>query len=489
MKYSLTRRSVLLAGLVVMAVLAGCASGALNTQALSLDEPIQTPAPTKEQTTVVKPKDETPPNAQTLSLAQAIQSAVSDIEGNLEAGTKIAVVNLQSASESFSDYMIGELISALVSGRKLDVVTRQEIEHIRNEQDFNSSGEVSDKSAQRIGRMLGAQVIVTGSFGKETDSTYRLLVNAITVEEARYAVSKRISVSGQDEQVVFLLTGERTEAVNPTTAQTPTPAQEATTVVKPNTAQEQKDETLPAVATTQTSISKPTQAQEQTSVVKPNTAPTQTTVVKPNPVPDKEPTNAADFEFKIQGTGASRTVTITKYMGTATWVVIPDKINDIPVTEIGYYAFGGRSSLTRITSITIPSSVTAIGDSTFSGCSSLTSITIPPSVTTIEMQAFSGCSSLSSVSIPSSVTVIGNGVFAGCSSLTSITILSSVTMIGSTAFSQCRSLTSVVIPSSVTTIGSSAFQLCDRLTNVTLSRKTRVGDYAFPTGVPIRYSD
>ena len=81
-------------------------------------------------------------------------------------------------------------------------------------------------------------------------------------------------------------------------------------------------------------------------------------------------------------------------------------------TLVGY--FGDR------TSITIPNSVTSIGDRAFRGCSSLTNITIPSSVTSIGEFAFSGCSSLTSITIPDSVTSIGWGAFYDCSSLKTI---------------------------------------------------------------------
>ena len=73
----------------------------------------------------------------------------------------------------------------------------------------------------------------------------------------------------------------------------------------------------------------------------------------------------------------------------------------------------------------IPSSVTSIGSSAFSGCSGLTSISIPSSVTSIGSGAFSGCSGLTSISIPSSVTSIGDQAFDGCSGLTNVTCKSS----------------------------------------------------------------
>ncbi len=67
---------------------------------------------------------------------------------------------------------------------------------------------------------------------------------------------------------------------------------------------------------------------------------------------------------------------------------------------------------TGLTSVTIPNSVTSIGDGAFSDCSGLTSVTIPDSVTSIGDYAFSSCTGLTSVTIPDSVTSIGDGAFA-----------------------------------------------------------------------------
>ena len=137
------------------------------------------------------------------------------------------------------------------------------------------------------------------------------------------------------------------------------------------------------------------------------------------------------------------------------------------------YYYGYSSSSVAGATYYIPSalkSVTITGGNilygAFSYCSGLTSITIPDSVTRIGNQAFQGCNGLTSVTIGNSVTSIGSEAFSYCRGLTSITIGNSVTSIGDRAFSGCSGLSSVKIPDSVTSIGLSAFQGCYKLVEV-----------------------
>ena len=104
-----------------------------------------------------------------------------------------------------------------------------------------------------------------------------------------------------------------------------------------------------------------------------------------------------------------------------------------------------------------------ICDDAFRQCGSLQSITIPNSVTSIGDFAFYLCESLQSITIPNSVTSIGKSAFGLCVSLQSITIPDSVTSIGDGAFWDCESLQSITIPDSVTSIGDDAFCLCGHL--------------------------
>ncbi|MBO4777877.1 MAG: leucine-rich repeat domain-containing protein, partial [Bacteroidales bacterium] len=80
----------------------------------------------------------------------------------------------------------------------------------------------------------------------------------------------------------------------------------------------------------------------------------------------------------------------------------------------------------------------------FYGCTGLTSVTIPNSVTSIGDYAFYGCTGLTSVTIPNSVTSIGDYAFYGCTGLTSITIPENINSIGVEAFYDCTGVTSLI---------------------------------------------
>ena len=176
----------------------------------------------------------------------------------------------------------------------------------------------------------------------------------------------------------------------------------------------------------------------------------------------------------------SNEATITSYSGAGGAVVIPASVGGFPVKTVGG---GGSSPIfgwsdTSVTSVTIPDSVTSIGEWAFA-YSSLTSVTIGNGVTSIGEWAFA-YSSLTSVTIGNGVTSIGDYAFSGCTSLTNVTIPDSVTGIGEWAFSYCTSLTSLNIGNGVTSIGDNAFHGCTSLTSVTIGNGvTSIGEWAF----------
>ena len=241
-----------------------------------------------------------------------------------------------------------------------------------------------------------------------------------------------------------------------------------------------------------------------------------------------------------------KTVTITKYTGTESTVILPSTINSWPVTKIGEDAFQDN---TTITSVTIPASVTEIGSNAFAGCTNLTivnyagdwsnltiqsgnpavedaakdaaneqlfdfeftpdntavivrykgtaaDVTIPSRykgkpVTMIDHAAFYN-SVVTSVTIPDSVTSIRDSAFVFCSQLTNISIPNSVTAIGSFAFDGCTKLESITLPSSLSTIQSYAFYNCGNLKTIRIPVSvTFIENFAFdgcPSSMTVTYS-
>lgn len=104
-----------------------------------------------------------------------------------------------------------------------------------------------------------------------------------------------------------------------------------------------------------------------------------------------------DFEFILNNTA----VIVIRYKGTAADVTIPSRYKGKPVTVIDPVAFYNNSA---VTSVTIPDSVTSIGDDAFVNCPQLTNISIPNSVTYIGFSAFAHCTSLMTVTYPGSKT-------------------------------------------------------------------------------------
>ncbi len=213
-------------------------------------------------------------------------------------------------------------------------------------------------------------------------------------------------------------------------------------------------------------------------------------------VPQKSTTMGLDLVF----TTYKREEFSLNGMGDATdkELVIPGFYNDCPVTMIKAEAFDGCSTLT---SITIPETVTSIGENAFRGCTGLiqtengvsyvggwvvacdpclTNVTLRNGTVGIADKAFVGCNVLESIVLPASMRSIGAFAFSGCSNLSSVTLSSGLERIGNSAFAECRLLRSIELPSSLRSIGTDAFSYCRSLKSIEIPEGiTELGENVF----------
>ena len=146
------------------------------------------------------------------------------------------------------------------------------------------------------------------------------------------------------------------------------------------------------------------------------------------------------------------------------------------LTTIGNGAFVESG----LTSLTLPNSVKKLGTYIFGNCISLETMTLPDSITTIPNDLFAGCKNLKTINLSKNITRICAYSFKECDSLTEMTIPSGVTRIDEGAFFQCDSLKCVNLPDTLTNLGYRAFYNCDALTAVKIPNSvTDLGNQIF----------
>ncbi len=158
------------------------------------------------------------------------------------------------------------------------------------------------------------------------------------------------------------------------------------------------------------------------------------------------------------------------------WVTVPETFRSLPVTEIGEYAFG-IDKYYRIIGVTLPETVTVIGNSAFKN-SQITEIKLPSGLKKIGDEAFYGTEKLEKIVIPDTVTMIGQRAFAksGIKSLTLPNGKDEVT-IGGEAFRDCVGLTELVITDAVASIEDNAFLDCTSVKELTLGKGLKAVGY------------
>ena len=116
-------------------------------------------------------------------LDAAVREAADYLNTRIPAGNKTAFINISGGFPDLSDYILSDLSKHAVNDGVFSVVDRAQLDAVRAELNFSWSGEVDDSSAQEIGKMLGAQTIVSGSVRK-IGALYRLDIRAIAVQTA-----------------------------------------------------------------------------------------------------------------------------------------------------------------------------------------------------------------------------------------------------------------------------------------------------------------
>jgi len=118
-----------------------------------------------------------------ITLNDALEKSAIELADMLPQGSRVAIVNFDFNKPELSGYLIDETGGYLYGSKKLKVVTRKNLDLIMKELDWNMSGYVSDETAQGIGKMLGAEIIISGAL-VDRGNDYRLRLTAIQTETA-----------------------------------------------------------------------------------------------------------------------------------------------------------------------------------------------------------------------------------------------------------------------------------------------------------------
>ncbi|GHV83377.1 hypothetical protein AGMMS50212_07170 [Spirochaetia bacterium] len=128
-------------------------------------------------------------NAKTGIEGAASRAADALIE-KLSDNTVVAVLSISSRNRENSTFVMDEIEFHLVEWGSFKVVDRKTLDKIRDEQNFQLSGDVDDDSAVSIGKILGANVVITGSISG-SGTNQRLTVKALDVQSAQIITMAR----------------------------------------------------------------------------------------------------------------------------------------------------------------------------------------------------------------------------------------------------------------------------------------------------------
>ena len=160
-------------------------------------------------------------------------------------------------------------------------------------------------------------------------------------------------------------------------------------------------------------------------------------------------------------------------------IVIPESISYDGNNYTVVRATNGAFQNTDITGITLPNSITSLGNSCFKLCHNLTSVKLPDNITVLGDEAFNTCYKLSSVKLPTTLTSLGKWCFLNCG-ITTLTLPNSITNLGIGCFSLCENLETITLPQNITNLPAYCFHDCKKLSGITLHEGiTSLGESCF----------
>lgn len=141
-----------------------------------------------------------------VTIDNALTQAAEKFSSSLKNKTTVAILGISSSYNELSEYMLGELTTDIVQLRKLQVVTRANLDVIKKEMNFQLSGEVSDETMQQLGAKTGAQTVISGTF-KPLGTLYVLDIQAFDVTTATIQDTYRVNVAS--DETLELLTKKK----------------------------------------------------------------------------------------------------------------------------------------------------------------------------------------------------------------------------------------------------------------------------------------